>query len=47
MRQLGKNEQARLDVLAAHEKLRSRGYVVPLSDLNPEQQEWILAHPEL
>ena len=47
MRQLGKNDQARLDVVAAHEKLRSRGYVAPLSDLDPKQQEWIWANPNL
>ena len=47
MRQLGTNKQAHLDVLAAHEKLCFRGYVVPLSDLNPQHQEWILAHHEM
>ena len=35
------NEQGRNDVLAAHEKLRSRGYVVKLSDLDPETQKLI------
>ena len=46
IRQLGKIEQARLDVLAAHEKLRSKGYVVAFSDLPPENQAWILARSE-
>ena len=42
VRQLQKNEPARLDVLAAHEKLRSRAFVVPLTDLPPEIQNQLL-----
>ena len=34
LRQLSKNGSARLDVLAAHEKLTSGGYVLPLSALS-------------
>ena len=32
------SEQTKLDVLAAHDKLRSRGFVVKLSELSPELQ---------
>ena len=35
------NEQAKIDVLAAHEKLRSKGYVVKLTDLPPDVQAQI------
>ena len=42
IRQLQKNEPARIDVLAAHEKLRSRAFVVPLTDLPPEIQSQLL-----
>ena len=46
IRRLSKDEQARQDVLAAHEKLRSRGYVVPLSDLSPEEQKLLLSNED-
>ena len=42
IRQLQKNEPARIDVLAAHEKLRSRAFVVPLTDLPPKIQSQLL-----
>ena len=41
IKNLTKNEQAKLDVLAAHEKLRSRGFIVPLSELSPAEQELV------
>ena len=41
LRQLAKNEAARLDVLAAHTKLTSGGYVCALSDLPPDEHHWI------
>jgi len=41
IRQLNKNDPSRLDVIAAHEKLRSRGYVSPVSDLPLEERDFI------
>ena len=35
------NEQAKIDVIASHEKLRSRGYVVKVKDLPPEFQKLV------
>ena len=46
IKSLSKNEQAKLDVLAAHEKLRSRGFIVPLSELKPEEQELVLSNED-
>ena len=42
VRNLAKDIQARADVIASHEKLRSRGYVLPLSELTPEEQALVL-----
>ena len=44
IKQLSKDEQAKQDVLAAHEKLRSRGYVVPLADLSTEEQNLVTSN---
>ena len=41
LRQLSKNESARLDVLAAHAKLTSGEYVLPLSELSPEEKRLV------
>ena len=41
LRILSKDDQAKQDVIAAHEKLRSRFYVVALSDLSHEEQELV------
>ena len=41
LRQLSKNESARLDVLAAHDKLFSGGYVIALLELPLEEQKLI------
>ena len=41
VRQLNKNEPSRLDVIAAHEKLRTRGYVSPISDLPPTERDFV------
>jgi len=42
VRNLTKDDQARADVLASHEKLRSCGYVLPLSELPPDEQALVL-----
>lgn len=42
IRNLAKDDHARADVLASHEKLRSRGYVLPLSELPLEEQALVL-----
>ena len=41
LRQLSNNESARLDVLAAHEKLTSGEYVLPLLELPLEEQKLV------
>ena len=46
LRQTVKDDQMRLDIIASHEKLRSRGHVCPLADLPEEDQLAIINHPE-
>ena len=40
------NEEARIDVIAAHDKLRSRGHVVKVSELDPEERNLIIENGE-
>ena len=40
-----RSEEMRLDVVAAHEKLRSRGFVAPVADLPNEVQKDLISHP--
>ena len=40
-----RSEEMRLDVVAAHEKLRSRGFVAPVADLPVEVQKDLVSHP--
>jgi hypothetical protein len=42
LKQTTVNEQKRLDVIKSHEKLRSKGYVKPLSELSSADQAMIL-----
>ena len=46
LKQLSKNNQAKLDVAAAFEKLNSKGYVVCLSDLPIEEKRLVTDAPD-